>query len=61
MNSAMQPTGMRASLWQVAAIVGKERVTKVRIHDAVREILFWGSVLVLCVQRAHPLFHVKPL
>ena len=57
----MQPTGMRASLWQVAAIVGKERVTKVRIHDAVREILFWGSVLVLCVQRGHPLFHVKPL
>lgn len=37
------------------------RVTNVRIHDAVREILFWGSVSVLCVQRAHSLFHMKLL
>ena len=36
-------------------------VTNVRIPDAVRKILFWGSDLVLCVQRAHPLFHMKPL
>lgn len=37
------------------------RVTNDRIHNAVREILFWGSVSVLCVQTANSLFHMKPL